>query len=139
MNNNEYNQKVKIEAQDNQKSSVPQFSKVKIEVFTSPTCPHCPHAKKAAAEFAKNNEGVKVVETSTATSQGRKRSTNFGIRSVPTLFITGPATNERIGFVGTPSQSQLDKMVKIALGKENWPEQEKGFFSKIVEKLKIKI
>lgn len=113
--------------------------KVKIEVFTSPTCPHCPHAKKAAAEFAKDNDEIKVVETSTATNEGRKRSQNFGVRSVPTLFITGPGTSERIGFVGTPSQSQLRRMANIALGEENWPEQEPGFFSKLFNRIKIKV
>ena len=113
--------------------------KVKIEVFTSPTCPHCPHAKKAAAEFAKDNDEIKVVETSTATNEGRKRSQNFGVRSVPTLFITGPGTNERIGFVGTPSQSQLRKMANIALGEENWPEKQPGFFSKLFSRIKIKV
>ncbi len=112
--------------------------KVKIEVFTSPTCPHCPHAKKAAFDFAGERDYVKVVESSTATSKGKKRADNFGVRSVPTLFITGPGTPDRIGFVGTPSQKQLEKMTKIALGKENWPE-EKGLFSRIAEKLNIKI
>ncbi len=97
------------------------YGRVKIEVFTSPTCPHCPRAKSALDQFSKSNSFVKVVETSTGTNKGRKRAELFGVRSVPTLFITGPGTKDRIGFIGVPSQSQLKKMANIALGKESWP------------------
>jgi glutaredoxin len=111
----------------------------KIEVFTSPTCPHCPHAKKAAFNIKKKRDDVKVIETSTHTSRGQKRSRNLQIRSVPTLIITGPGTDENIGFVGTPSESQLNKMLDIAIGKKNWdePEKKEGIFSRL-KKIKIK-
>lgn len=115
------------------------MSKVKIEVFTSPTCPHCPHAKKAAMKFAEAREDIKVIETTTASPNGRKRADSFGVRGVPTLFITGPGTDERIGFVGTPSQSQLSKMAGIALGQDEWPEEQPGLFSRLFSKIKIKI
>ncbi|MBT3721513.1 hypothetical protein HN789_01825 [archaeon] len=130
--------KIKIEAQDNQRLSVPQSSKIKIEVITSPTCPHCPHAKNAVNKFAKDNEYIKVVEYSTATHEGRKKSQQLDVRSVPTLFISGPGSADRIGFVGSPSQNQLKKMVGIAKGEDNWPKEE-GLFEKLAKKLKIKI
>jgi len=109
--------------------------RVKIEVFTSPTCPHCPHAKKAVADFAKDRKDVKFVETSTYSSAGQKRAANYGIRSVPTLIITGPGTAERIGYVGTPSKNQLERMTNIALGKDEFPQQE-NIFTKIMNKFK---
>ncbi|MFH2021000.1 MAG: thioredoxin family protein [archaeon] len=116
------------ESIENQRASISQ--NVKIEVFTSPTCPHCPHAKKAVEKFAAGRENIKIVETSTASREGQRRAETFGIRSVPTLFITGPGTADRIGYAGVPSEKGLSKMVNIALGKENW-EEEQGFLEKI--------
>jgi len=114
--------------------------KAKIEVFTSPTCPHCPHAKKVVQELSKEREDIKFIETSTATHKGQKRSESLGVRSVPTLFIKGPGYPDRIGYVGTPSKSQLNKMVNIALGLESWEEEKKeSFFSKISKRINIKI
>ena len=112
----------------------------KIEVFTSPTCPHCPHAKNAAFNIKKKRDDVKVIETSTATHKGQKRSRNLHIRSVPTLIITGPGTDENIGFTGTPSENQLNKMIDIALGKKTWdePKKKQSIFSKL-KNIKIKL
>ncbi|MEM3373916.1 MAG: thioredoxin family protein [Candidatus Woesearchaeota archaeon] len=111
---------------------------LKVEIFTSPTCPYCPHAVKLAKELLKERNDFKIVETSTGTYEGRKRAENFDVRSVPTLFITGPGTQERIGYVGVPSKNTFNKMLDIALGKEKWPEQEKkeSIFSRLFNKLK---
>jgi small redox-active disulfide protein 1 len=110
----------------------------KIEIFTSPTCPHCPHAKRIAMAVAKTRE-VKVIETSTYNKEGQKRANHYNIRSVPTLFITSPEIPDRIAFAGVPSENQLNRMLDIAEGKENWPEKKEGLFSRIAKKLKIKI
>lgn len=110
---------------------------LKIEIFTSPTCPYCPSAVKLAKELLKERNDFKIVESSTGTEYGRKRAQSFDVRSVPTLFITGPATNDRIGYVGVPSKNSLNKMLNIASGKEKWPEQKKeSFFSKIIKKFR---
>lgn len=123
----------------NQRLLAPQQFAI-IEVFTSLTCPHCPHAKKVALKVSKDRDDVKIVETSIATKQGQKRSRSFQIRSVPTLIITGPGSDENIGYVGTPSENQLNKMINIALGKEEWKqENNESFFQKVAKKLKIKM
>jgi small redox-active disulfide protein 1 len=103
---------------------------VKIEVFTSPTCPHCPAAKKIAQKVASNREDVKVVETSTYTKDGQHRAREFDVRSVPTLFVTSQDNPDRIAFVGVPGENQLNRMIDISLGKEEWPKQE-GMMDKI--------
>ncbi|MBT3463647.1 hypothetical protein HOD20_06250 [archaeon] len=112
------------------------MEKAHVEVFTSPTCPHCPSAKKIAKEVCDKREDVKFLETSTMTSKGSKRAQKFDVRGVPTLIITGPGTNERIGYVGTPSKDSLNNMINIALGKEKWKEK-KSILDKISKKLKI--
>lgn len=110
------------------------MAEVKIEVFTSPTCPFCPKAVEVSKAIAKEMPEVKVIETSTGTEKGRKRAEANEVRSVPTLFITGTGYPDRIGYIGAPSHDKLKKMVNIALGKEEWKEQE-GLFSRIIKKL----
>ncbi|MEM2139088.1 MAG: glutaredoxin domain-containing protein [Candidatus Woesearchaeota archaeon] len=110
----------------------------KVEIFTSPTCPYCPHAVKLAKDLLKEGYDFKLVETSTGTYEGQERAKSLDVRSVPTLFITGSETQERIGYVGVPSKQSFIKMINIAEGKEKWPEQEKkeSFISKIFNKFK---
>ena len=116
--------------------------KAKIEVFTSPTCPHCPSAIRLAKELASERDDVRVIESSLAIGKNRKRAERLGVMSTPTLFITGPAIQHRIGFRGTPSKKSLIKAVNIALGLEEMEEPEpvgekiKRFLK---EKLKIKV
>ncbi len=114
-----------------------EIPEAKIEIFTSPTCPFCPGAVKAAKELSKEREDFKIEETSTGTEKGRKRANSLDVRSVPTLFITGPGTEERIGYIGVPSKQALNKMLNIALGKEKWESKEgkEGLFSKIIKKI----
>ena len=109
-----------------------------IEIYTSPTCPHCPHAKNAVSKFIQNRTDVDVKDYNTYTKEGQKKAQLNQIRSVPTLIITGPGTNERIGYVGAPGQAQLQKMVDIALGVDKFEEKESktGFFNKIINKIK---
>lgn len=78
-----------------------------IEIFTSPTCVYCPSAKKLVAELAQEDKEIAVVEHSAATEEGRKRAQEFNIQSVPTIFVSGPATKEILGFRGTPSKEKL--------------------------------
>jgi len=80
-----------------------------IEIFTSPTCIYCPQAKKTVEEVV--DEDITVVEHSAATPEGRKRAQEFGIQSVPTIFVSGPKTKEMIGFRGNPSKEGLLKAI----------------------------
>ncbi|NTV24391.1 MAG: hypothetical protein HGA85_08575 [Nanoarchaeota archaeon] len=107
-----------------------------IEVFTSPTCPFCPGAVKIAKELENERKEVTVKVYSTATPEGNKRAGHLDVRSVPTMFVTGPGYPDRIGYVGVPSRSGLTKMVNISLGKESWEEKEEGFISRIINKFK---
>ena len=111
--------------------------KAKIEIFTSPTCPYCPRAVQVAEELGRERDDIKIIETSTYSHKGSRRAENLGVRSVPTLFITGPGYPDRIGYIGAPSKEKLGKMVNIALGKEQW-EQPEGLLSRLM-KIKIKI
>ncbi len=91
--------------------------KVKVEVFTSPTCPHCP----AAIRLARSVENaipdiVKVVETSSGTHHGFKRMKKLNIMATPTIIISGPAIPDRIGFQGTPSREKFLKAIAEAYG-----------------------
>lgn len=105
----------------------------KIEVFTSPTCPHCPSAKNLAHEISKGRDDVRVIERSTATSEGSARARRFKIMTVPTILITGPATNEVFGFQGTPSKKKVIEAIEMSLGKREIPPvgEKKGFFAKL--------
>jgi len=114
------------------------MGKVKIEVFTSPTCPHCPHAAKLAYEVAKERDDVKVTELSTATPHGRRKAQQMEVMTVPTTFVTGPKSSQKIAFRGLPSRNGLLKAIDISLGKAEWKEP-KGLFRSLLEKLPIKI
>ncbi len=104
--------------------------KVKIEVFTSPTCPHCRWAIKVSQEIEGERADVKVVETSTATREGSKRAEIYGVISVPTVFVKGPKS-DIIAFRGTPMKKELNHAIDISLGRSQMPEKSQGFFSKI--------
>jgi small redox-active disulfide protein 1 len=105
----------------------------KIEVFTSPTCPHCPSAKQLAQEVSKGRDDVRVIEQSTATAEGVKKAQHYNIMTVPTILVTGPATNEVFGFQGTPSRTKLVEAIEMSLGKREIPNNEpkKGFFARV--------
>lgn len=104
--------------------------RVKIEVFTSPTCPHCPHAKRAVMKYAEGKSDIKVVETSTFTKEGQKRAREFEVRTVPTVFVTAQNNPDRIAFAGVPGERQLEKMINISLGRDQMPKEE-SFLDKI--------
>ena len=114
------------------------IGKVKIQVFTSPTCPHCHPALDLAKQIEKERDDVKVTELSTATPHGHRKAEQLGVMALPTIFVKGPAYPQDIGFKGLPSKKGLLKAIDISLGKAEW-EEKKGFLKSIVEKLPIKI
>ncbi len=91
--------------------------KVKVEVFTSPTCPHCPAAVRLAKSVEERiPDVIKVVETSSGTHFGFQRMKKFNIMATPTIIISGPAIHDKIGFRGTPSKEKLLKAISEASG-----------------------
>ncbi len=91
--------------------------RVKIEVFTSPTCPHCPSAVRLAKSIEKRiPDIVKAVETSSGSQHGYQRFKKFNVMATPTIIISGPAIQDKIGFVGTPSERKLVKAISEASG-----------------------
>ena len=114
------------------------IGKVRIQVFTSPTCPHCHPALDLAKQIEKERDDVKVTELSTATPHGHRKAEQLGVMAVPTIFVKGPAYPQDIGFKGLPSKKGLLKAIDISLGKAEW-EEKKGFLKSIIEKLPIKI
>jgi len=90
------------------------MAKLKIEVFTSPTCPHCPGAVRATEELLNENPGLKDkvswMEMSTGSPQGRAKANAYGIRSVPTVILTRD-DGETMGYRGAPTQRIYKKMV----------------------------
>ena len=93
-------------------------NKVKISVFTSPTCPHCHPTVEFLKKYAKEHEGIVVNEFSAATSEGRIEARKYQIMSVPTIFIKG-SHNDTFAFRGMPPLKSFEKAIKMARGEKN--------------------
>ena len=124
--------------EDKEEEAINLIGKVRIQVFTSPTCPHCHPALDLAKQIEKERDDVKVIELSTATPHGHRKAKQLGVMALPTIFVKGPAYPQDIGFKGLPSKKGLLKAIDISLGKAEW-EEKKGFLKSIIEKLPIKI
>ncbi len=124
--------------ENKEEKSIDIIRKVKIEVFTSPTCPHCHPALNLAKQIEKERDDVKVTELSTATPHGHRKAEQMGVMALPTIFVRGPAYPQDIGFRGLPSKKGLLKAIDISLGKAEW-EEKKGLLKSVLEKLSIKI
>jgi predicted DsbA family dithiol-disulfide isomerase len=93
---------------------------LEIEVFTSPTCPHCPAAVRATEDLLKENpelaEKISWKHLSTASAEGSRKATAYGIRSVPTIILTN-SKGQKGGFVGAPGQKTylniVNEMLKV--------------------------
>jgi predicted DsbA family dithiol-disulfide isomerase len=113
------------------------MERAKVYLFTSPTCPHCPHAKEFMKRYKKLRDDFVYYDLSTATPAGQRKASEFGIMSVPSFIVQGPATNENLGFVGVPSEKIMNKLIDMSLGnyvEETAPKQSKpGFFKRIRE------
>lgn len=91
------------------------------------TCPHCPAAKNSLHEFAKERQDIDVFELSLHDPAAQRIAQGFGVQSVPTFIIQGPAHEGNIGLVGSQAKSTLHKYVNKALGKENKKAKESIF------------
>lgn len=123
-------------------TEVHKTSRVKISVFTSPTCPHCPSAIKLANEIKHADGMINVIEYNSGNSKGQKQARKFGIMSVPTVLVKGSSFPNSIVFRGTPFKNDLLKAIRVARGEEEL-EEEKTFTENILEfirkKFKIRI
>lgn len=126
------------ESKEEEEEAINPIGKVRIQVFTSPTCPHCHPALNLAKQIEKERDDVKVTELSTATPHGHRKAKQLGVIALPTIFVRGPAYPQDIGFKGLPSKKGLLKAIDISLGLAKW-EEKKGFLKSIIEKLPIKI
>jgi len=109
--------------------------KATVMLFTSPTCQHCPAAKRIISEFVKERDDFEYQELSTASKEGSRKAKKYGVMSVPTFLITGPAASDIIGLRGVQSKNTLNRKIDEVLGVKN-NSSSKGFFSKITGMLK---
>ena len=126
------------EDKEEEKEAINSIGKVKIQVFTSPTCPHCHPALDLAKQIEKERDDVKVTELSTATPHGHRKAEQLGVMAVPIIFVRGPAYPQDIGFRGLPSKNGLLKAIDISLGLAEW-EEPKGFFRSLLKKIPINV
>ena len=126
------------ESKEEDEEAINNIGKVKIQVFTSPTCPHCHPALDLAKQIEKERDDVKVTELNTATPHGHRKAEQLGVMAVPTIFVKGPAYPQDIGFKGLPSKKGLLKAIDISLGKAGW-EEPKGFFKGLMKKIQTKL
>jgi predicted DsbA family dithiol-disulfide isomerase len=89
-----------------------------VELFTSPTCPHCPPAKKALEEIARERSDFTLVSYSTMTPEGQLKAAEYGVESVPTAVISGPAAPQPMGIPGEQAKKTYNDFIDIALGKK---------------------
>lgn len=102
--------------------------KAKIEVFTSKTCPHCKTALRFLKEYSQEHD-VDIVHF--RTEKASEEVMKYKIRSVPTILVSSPIHEQRIGFTGTPTKYEFDKAIGIVLGKEK---PKKSIFKRIFGK-----
>ena len=94
--------------------------KVIIELFTTPTCPHCQPAKKKVQAFLDYFEGKRpgmlaVVKYDASTPIGAEKARGYGISTVPTVVVKGPANEFLLDAINEPT---LEKAVLVAAGEE---------------------
>ena len=104
----------------------------KIMLFTNQTCPHCNNAREVLKKL--DRDDFKVREISTSSPDGSKIAQQYGIMSVPTVFVKGPEHPEIIGLKGVPSEKELNKSIDVCLGKDKFKQDKKGFFRKLFKK-----
>lgn len=89
--------------------------KLKIEIYTSPTCPYCPAAlrmlQKAVGIY---KEAIEVTEVSVASSEGQQLAAVYDVQATPTIVIDGT-----VKFRGPPpSESDLFDEIEGHLDEE---------------------
>ena len=120
-------------------NQITERKKVKVMVFTSPTCPHCPSAvvlaKKKEKEYKNNPEiMLQSEELSSLNPKAMRLAQKYNVMSTPTLIFKNE-NGELLGKIGTPSEKTFDKMVRVSAGLEEESgknnDEKKSIFSKI--------
>ena len=109
-----------------------------IYLFTSPTCPHCPVAKRELNELIEQREDIIANFIDTTESKGQRLTQKFGIQSVPSYVIQGPATTENIGLVGSQGLTKLNHFVDVSLGLKEIKNKNSAF-KKFLAKIGIEV
>lgn len=96
------------------------MAKVTLELFTTPTCPHCPPAKRKVQEFLdyfeKKRPGMlSATLYDASTPAGSVKARGYGITTVPTIVVKGPANEFLLDAINEPT---LEKAVLVAAGEE---------------------
>lgn len=89
--------------------------KLKIEIYTSPTCPYCPAARRMLQKAVGiYKEAINVTEVSVASPEGQKLALIYSIQATPTIVVDGD-----VKFRGPPpSESHLFDEIEKYLDKE---------------------
>ncbi len=89
--------------------------KLKIEIYTSPTCPYCPAALRMLEKAVRiYNEAIDVVEVSVASTDGQKLAAIYSVQATPTIVI-----NSEVKFRGPPpSESHLFNEIETHLDQD---------------------
>ena len=77
--------------------------KLKIEIYTSPTCPYCPAALKMLKDAVKIYENaLDVVNVNIITKEGQTLAAFYNVRATPTIVI-----NNEVKFRGSPPSESI--------------------------------
>lgn len=107
------------------------MDKVKIMLFTSPTCPNCPPAKEILTKLSKKRDDISVTVYSTMTREGQKKAMKHNVMAVPTTIFSGPGHDGFIGLVGAQTEQTLEKYIEAAKG--NIELKQKSFWESVKE------
>ncbi|MHA1279082.1 MAG: thioredoxin family protein [Candidatus Helarchaeota archaeon] len=89
--------------------------KLKIEIYTSPTCPYCPAAlrmlQKAASIY---EDAIKVTKIDVTTPSGQELADFYNIQATPTIIMNGV-----VKFRGPPpNESRLFKEIELYISEK---------------------
>lgn len=89
--------------------------KLKIEIYTSPTCPYCPAALKMLKNAQKiYGNALDVLTVDISTQDGQKLAGFYNVRATPTIVM-----NDEVKFRGAPpGESVLFEEIEKYLDKE---------------------
>ena len=94
--------------------------RIKVELFTSPTCPHCPKAEREVRAAIRGQEDIRFEKYKVTSGEGKRKAEDYRIIGVPALVINGEL------FKGNITEERVRKKIEeIRSGKK------KGFFSKL--------
>ncbi len=91
---------------------------MQILLFVSSHCPHCPAAEQIVKKVVPDYQdyGCSVKKIRIKTKEGKKRSFEYHIRTIPTTLILDDNGNEIKRMVGVMSEDSLRASIEKLLG-----------------------